>query len=92
MLILTRKLGESIKIGDQIEVKIVAIEGEQIKLGIEAPRAIDIHRKEVYEAIQKENSQAATNALSTDLLRAMQAVKKGGSSSRTAENEEKNLK
>ncbi|CAM3211043.1 carbon storage regulator CsrA [Sporolactobacillus spathodeae] len=92
MLILTRKLGESIKIGDQIEVKIVAIEGEQIKLGIEAPRAIDIHRKEVYEAIQKENSQAATNALSTDLLRAMQAVKKGGSANRTAENEAKKLK
>lgn len=76
MLILTRKLGESIKIGDAIEVKIVAIEGEQIKIGIEAPREIDIYRKEIFEAIQRENNQAASRALSPELLQSMQAVKK----------------
>lgn len=92
MLILTRKLGESIKIGDQIEVKIVAIEGEQIKLGIEAPRAIDIHRKEIYEAIQEENSQAATKSLSTDLLHAMQAVKKVRNTLNAKETQVKKLK
>lgn len=76
MLILTRKLGESIKIGDGIEVKIVAIEGEQIKIGIDAPREIDIYRKEIFEAIQRENNQAAARALSPELLQSMQAVKK----------------
>ncbi|MFT8319208.1 MAG: carbon storage regulator CsrA [Sporolactobacillus sp.] len=76
MLILTRKLGESIKIGDQIEVKIVAIEGDQIKLGIEAPRSIDIHRKEIYEAIQKENNQAISGDLSKDILEQMRSLKK----------------
>lgn len=59
MLVLTRKRNESIIIGDDIEITVVAIEGDQIKLGIEAPKHIDIHRKEVYLAIQKENSAAA---------------------------------
>ncbi len=58
MLVLSRKLGEAIQIGDDIEIRIVAIEGEQVKLGIEAPKQIEIHRKEVYLAIQKENSEA----------------------------------
>lgn len=76
MLILTRKLGESIKIGDQIEIKVVAIEGDQIKLGIDAPRSIDIHRKEVYEAIQKENNQAISSELPKDVLEHMKSIKK----------------
>ncbi|SFC24076.1 carbon storage regulator CsrA [Peribacillus sp. B-H-3] len=63
MLVLTRKTGESIMIGDDIEITIVAVEGEQIKLGIQAPKDIDIHRKEIYLSIQQENS-AAMNAKS----------------------------
>lgn len=58
MLVLSRKLKESIMIGDDIELTILAIEGEQIKLGINAPKNIDIHRKEVYLAIQTENNEA----------------------------------
>ncbi|MCM3489923.1 carbon storage regulator CsrA [Alkalihalophilus marmarensis] len=58
MLVLTRKLKEAIQIGDDIEVKILAVDGDQIKLGIEAPRNIEIHRKEVYLEIQKENNEA----------------------------------
>ncbi len=58
MLVLTRKLNESIMIGDDIELTILAIEGEQIKLGINAPKNIDIHRKEIYLAIQNENNEA----------------------------------
>lgn len=77
MLILTRKLGESIKIGDSVEVKVVAIDGDQIKLGISAPREIDIHRSEIYEAIQKENSQAATGLFPDDVLQEMRVMKKG---------------
>jgi carbon storage regulator len=76
MLILTRKIGESIRIGDTIEVKVVAIDGDQIKLGIEAPKTVDIHRSEIYEAIQKENSSAVAKQLSEDVLRAMKNLKK----------------
>lgn len=66
MLVLTRKVGESLKIGDDIELKILSMDGEQIKLGIDAPREIAIHRKEVYLAIEQENSAAAE--ASVDLL------------------------
>ncbi|MEW4327905.1 carbon storage regulator CsrA [Rossellomorea marisflavi] len=58
MLVLTRRLGESIQIGENIEVKVVSIHGDQIKIGINAPKNIDIHRKEVYLTIQEENQQA----------------------------------
>ena len=66
MLVLTRKLNEAIQIGENIEVKIVGIEGDQIKLGITAPKQIDVHRKEIYLQIQEENKQALNNQL--DLL------------------------
>lgn len=66
MLVLTRKRGEAIQIGDDIEVKIISIEGEQIKIGIHAPDSIDIHRQEVYQAIQEQNKEAAQ--LSVDIL------------------------
>jgi carbon storage regulator len=58
MLILTRKKGEAIMIGNNIEVSIAAIEGEQVKLAIQAPKHVDIHRKEVYVSIQQENKEA----------------------------------
>ncbi|WP_445509072.1 carbon storage regulator CsrA [Rossellomorea marisflavi] len=59
MLVLTRKTGESIQIGDNIEIKVISIQGDQIKLGIEAPKHIDIHRKEVYLSIQEQNTEAS---------------------------------
>ena len=55
MLILTRKLGEKITIGDDITITLVEIKGMQVKLGIEAPKHIEIHRQEVYERIRQEN-------------------------------------
>jgi len=55
MLILTRKLGEKINIGDDITVTLVEIKGTQVKLGIEAPKTIEIHRREIYERIREEN-------------------------------------
>jgi carbon storage regulator len=58
MLVLTRKPKESIMIGDDIEITILSLEGDQIKLGINAPKNIDIHRKEIYLSIQQENSDA----------------------------------
>lgn len=59
MLVLTRKTKEAIRIGDDIEISILGIEGDQVKLGISAPKSIEIHRKEIYEAIQLQNSEAA---------------------------------
>lgn len=58
MLVLTRKLKESIMIGDDIEISVLSIEGDQVKLGINAPKNVDIHRKEIYLSIQQENSSA----------------------------------
>lgn len=58
MLVLTRKTNQAIQIGDNIEIKILSIDGEQIKIGINAPKNVEIHRKEIYIAIQEENNQA----------------------------------
>ena len=59
MLALTRKKGEAIVIGDNIEVVVLGVSGEQVKLGIVAPRSISVHRKEIFEQIQLENVSAA---------------------------------
>ena len=66
MLVLTRKKNESIQIGDDIEIKVLGIEGDQIKLGIAAPKSIDIYRKELYVDIKEQNSAAANSPV--DLL------------------------
>ena len=60
MLVLTRKENESIMIGDAIEVKVLDLKENQVKLGIVAPREVVVHRREVYEAIQAENTEAAS--------------------------------
>ena len=59
MLVLTRKLHQSIVIGDQIEVVVLEVRGEQVRLGIKAPKDVTVHRKEIYEQIQEENKGAA---------------------------------
>ncbi|MGG3738360.1 carbon storage regulator CsrA [Aeribacillus pallidus] len=59
MLVLTRKIKEAIQIGDDIEIIVLAIQGDQVKLGINAPKHVEIHRKEIYLAIQAENSEAS---------------------------------
>ena len=60
MLILSRKIGESIVIDGRIIVKIVRLEGDTVKVGIEAPLDIPVHRQEVYDEIQKSNREALT--------------------------------
>ncbi|MCY9374642.1 MULTISPECIES: carbon storage regulator CsrA [Bacillus] len=74
MLVLSRKMNEAIQIGADIEVKVIAVEGDQVKIGIDAPKHIDIHRKEIYLTIQEENNRAA--ALSGDVISALSSQKK----------------
>lgn len=72
MLVLTRKEDESIMIGDDVELKVLGIKDNQVKLGIIAPRSVPVHRREVYLAIQEENASAAAGksdaAILSDLL------------------------
>ncbi len=58
MLVLTRKAGQSIMIGDEIEVSVLAIMGEKVRIGIEAPRSVPVFRKEVYLEIQEDQNGA----------------------------------
>jgi carbon storage regulator len=60
MLVLSRKTGESVIIGGKIIVKVMRVEGEVVKLGIQAPLEVPVHRQEVYEEIQRNNKEALT--------------------------------
>lgn len=62
MLILSRKKGEAIQIGDGIEIRVVSIQGDQVKIGIDAPKSVEVFRKEIYDQIQAENKQAAISS------------------------------
>jgi carbon storage regulator len=74
MLILSRKLGESIVIDGNIHVTVMRVDGDVVKLGIAAPSAVPVHRKEVYEEIQRSNEQALTKQ-STPLPKLVAAKK-----------------
>ncbi len=65
MLVLTRKLGESIAIDDHIKIVVVQIKGKQVRLGIQAPKETKIHREEVYSAIQDQNRESVKSVAST---------------------------
>jgi carbon storage regulator len=71
MLILSRKKGESILINNNIEIIITSIEGDQVKLGISAPSNINIFRKEVLDAIQQSNREAAKANLNKEQMKAI---------------------
>lgn len=74
MLVLTRKLGESIAIDDHIKIRVVQIKGKQVRLGIEAPKETKIHREEVYLAIQDTNKESA--AVSSERTRSISRMLK----------------
>ena len=59
MLVLTRKINQSIIVGDDVEVVVLEVRGEQVRLGIRAPRNVTVHRKEIYEQILDENRAAS---------------------------------
>ncbi len=69
MLVLARRLNESIMIGDDIEVVVIDIKGDQVKLGIRAPKKISVHRKEIYQEIMNENIAAVDSKFDPDELR-----------------------
>jgi len=74
MLIFTRKLGEKITIGDHTVVTLIEIKDNQVRLGIEAPRHISVHRQEVYDRIRKANL-ASSAVAATDILEASSILK-----------------
>ena len=59
MLVLTRRIGESILIGDDVEITLVRIEGDQVRIGISAPKHVQVYRKELLDEVQRENIRAA---------------------------------
>ncbi len=68
MLILSRKINEKIMIGEDISLTIIEIRGDQVKVGVEAPKSVKVFRHEVYEAIQNENRAAAATVNNLDGL------------------------
>ena len=63
MLVLTRKIGESIAIDDHIKIVVVQIKGKQVRLGIKAPQETKIHREEIYQMIKEQNSEASKTGM-----------------------------
>lgn len=84
MLILTRKVGESIRIGDNITVKIVSMDNRHVKIGIDAPRNVSVNREEIYQKIQSENLAAAAEQETSSMENIANLLK--GSESSAAEN------
>jgi len=76
MLVLSRKTNESIIIGENIEILVVEIKGDQVKLGINAPKDVSLYRGEIYEAIQKENREAPKTAPHTGIESLLKKKKK----------------
>jgi len=69
MLALSRKVNESIVIGNDIEITVLDIKGDQVKLGISAPKAVPIYRKEIYLQIQEANKEAANTEVSNEVIK-----------------------
>ena len=68
MLILSRKVDEKIKIGDNITITLIEVRGDQVKIGVEAPNNVKVFRQEVFNAIQTENREAAANSQTLEAL------------------------
>jgi carbon storage regulator len=69
MLILSRRKGETIVIGDNIEISVIDVQGDTVKLGIKAPRSLSVHRQEIYDEIQAANREALQNLPTAEQLK-----------------------
>ena len=67
MLVLSRQRDETIMIGDDIEITVIEVRGDQVRLGVSAPRDVTVHRKEIYLQIQQENRAASSSDITPDL-------------------------
>lgn len=74
MLVLARRLNQSFMVGDDIEIVVVDIRGDQVKLGIKAPKDVSIYRKEVYDEIQKENLEAGKEPIDKQTIKNLGAL------------------
>ena len=61
MLILTRRVGESLMIGDEVTVTVLGVKGNQVRIGVNAPKSVSVHREEIYERIQQEKTDGSTD-------------------------------
>ncbi|OOF50104.1 carbon storage regulator [Rodentibacter genomosp. 1] len=62
MLILTRKVGESVLIGDDISITVLSVRGNQVKLGVQAPKEVSVHREEIYQRIKQTQDESSNNS------------------------------
>ena len=65
MLILTRRVGESVVISDDVTVTVLGVKGNQVRIGVDAPREVSVHREEIFERIQQENENTAITQAAT---------------------------
>ena len=76
MLVLTRRIGESLVIGDEIVLRVLDVKGDVVRLGVDAPRHVKVHRQEVYDAVSAANRDAAARATDADAEALAEALRR----------------